>query len=425
MRAGPTPAARLYRNIRPRPRTYGGLAPSAGLPPLPGPRHDVAELAGTLHRLGLGASDITVLAGTRDASEGLPCDGPADAPTLARVLAARAASLDEDAALLIHVSGRGGTTPDGTPVLGLSDGTRLPVQDLLAPFAHRRVRSVLTVLDVGFAGDPATSRTLGGALGPTLPLDLGDPILTANGFGAPVPEVRLAGVPRGLLSHALARVLERLPSDRGWTFAEALRRVRRLLTALDAPQRPTLEPGDVAGKLLGGLLDGGAAHVPWRGVEASFQWLEDDAIIKSPPGDEHWGSFAASTADNFEFWDWTQHPFDPAGFQVVCQGPSCPPPPPAAMVFTNRPFSGPPTNAPPTLNPGDHIYEVQVPQLAGERVVLIVRDAANPAHTDWYTTAQEQYLPVQPQDVSVYQGIGQVPADWPQHQWYHARQDRQ
>lgn len=396
-------------------------------PTTTGARADVVDLAQMLMRQGLSATDVLVLT-ARPLGDALPelhADHKriATAATIDEALAWVNGRLggDDDTAL-VHVSGRGTTTIGEGHGVVLPGDSVLPVTSLLASFADHPVRSVLTVLDVGFAGDPATTRTIGAELPMAdLALASGDPVITANGGQGPVAEHEIAGAMRGPLSWALGRAVQMLRPGQDWQFTHLMQALAEVHRIGGVDQRPGLSPAGASERGLGAFIDGGQAHVPWRGVSAHFQLGPAFGQIIPIGGPPSIGDFE-TTAPN-ETWVWSNpaNQWPAGGFSVPVQA-SGNPGPGTTYAFTNNGFSGPPTSTAPTVAPTDRVYRVQVPRAAPDQVVLIARIDANgnPTAMEWFTTSTQQFLPVQPGDVLGFTQHTIDPAVWGASSWYRA-----
>lgn len=383
-----------------------------GAPSLAGAEADLVDLHDTLMHLGLAPENVRVLRGAE-----------ATAEAFRRGLDWLAAHTDDTSTALIHVSTRGTTrAPDGAALV-FADGGAVPVAELHAPFAHAPVRSVLTVLDAGFAGDPTRSRTVGAdAAAPDLPFASNDPVITAHGGVGPAYERRLGGQVRGVLSWSLARVLETCDGAVDWRFEDLLRQLRRVQAAARVPQQPMLHPPTAGARDLGALLDGGPAHVPWRGVHAHYQIISSYSIITGTSG-EALGHFAVGTPNSFEAWAWAGEAWVSSPFTVTVQSVSGVQPPPNSLMFTNAGFSPMPT-PPAPAEPHDRAYQVQVPGAAGAEVRVIVRNVADARLIEWFTTADVDYLPVSVSDVLVFTPASFDPGSWQDPAWRQASETR-
>lgn len=399
--------------------------------PLQSARADVIDLARTLLRRGVPADHIRVLTSPPLSSDALPELAPAhrglaDQASVRAGLQWVARQLGDDDTALVHMSGRGTTTLTDGHAVALADGT-LPVSDIQAAFVDHPVRSVLTVLDVGFAGDPATGRTLGAQV-PMAELahGSGDPVITANGGHGPVVDVERGGELRGALSWALGRVLQMPTGAEDWRFADLMAALRTVHALGGVAQSPVLLPTGVAERGLGALIDGQPAHVPWRGVSAHFQMGPCFAPINPIGGGPAIGTLDITTPGGHEQWSWgsAATSWPDAGFNAAVQPGGAGPGPGVVYTFSNNGFQGPPSSAVPQVAASDRVYWVQVPQAAGHQVVLIARFdiAGNPTAMDWYTTSSQPYLPVAPGDVLAFSQHVINPAVWQQSSWYHAHE---
>lgn len=401
--------------------------------PLAGAAADARDLYRTLLGMGLDPAHIRVL-GSPDL---LPTDPsiqvrPATAAQIRAGVQWLAEHLrsDDDTAL-IHFSGRGLTHAEHGPCLAAHGATAdqddhlVPVQSLLDPLRATPIRSVLTVLDAGFGDAPAHSRALPGAPPVQVwPQAGGDPVITANGPRGPVFERTLGGEPRGMLSWALARALETLPADPSWTFDALLVTLRRALGAVRAHQLPGFSPGVKAELPLGSWLQPGPAHVPWRGVQAAWQFETDEQHLTEIGSGTALGQLLISS---HETWVWVQSPWTTAGFQGTVTS-LTPGNPGQGTVynFTNNGFGNQGSSTAPQVSTSDRVFQVDVPGANGHQVWLIVRQVQNPTRVEWYTTLPNTtYLPVAVNDVLTFQPAQIDPQQWQQHTWYRAAEARQ
>jgi hypothetical protein len=258
--------------------------------------------------------------------------------TYAEVVAARDAWLAEvgaDDVGFVWVYG-----PTVTGQLVLADGT-LDLGMLTA--GAPSVRSILRVFDVSAPG-----------------LSGSDPTLVAA-----------AGAPIG---QAVVDALLQVPTTA--TFADLCR-------AVQAAVPVTLTPSSAQDSLLAGLLDGGPSHVPWRGVDAWYEFQDDWELPFVNVG----GGLGFTPTQ--EQWSFAGQPFPPVPLQGIWQnqlGPRAP----TQFNFTNQGFAGP---APvrPDIQAGDVAYQMVSQGL--DITFVIIRNVANPTAAEWYTNqANTQYL---------------------------------
>jgi len=384
-------------------------------PRLRGAVQDVVDLTHRLLDRGVRAADLRLLTSPELPDHVLP-DVPRAEATRTRIEHAvreLAQRTTDDDTVLIHVSGRGLTTAHG-PSLVCADGEPrtgrglLPIRELTAPFAHLPVRSVLTVLDVGFGGGADTTRTLAWPAHPSTSLDPTDPVVLANGLTGPVYELELDGAVRGGLSYALGRCLDVLPADCDWTFARLMNALRSVQTGLPRAQSAVLLPPTDTPRMVGALL-GGQQHVPWRGVQAAWQWI---------PTHDYWPDPTFRAGPDMEQFDFgTQAPFSQnqyswgtrTGGGQLFNGPG-------VYSFDNTPFDlGQPVQQAPTAGQGDKVYIVTADFDLGGDVFMVVRNASDPQSIEWYTTAHVDFLPIE-DDGTVTITQGTVPSfggpDW-------------
>jgi hypothetical protein len=243
-------------------------------------------------------------------------------------------------------------------------------------------------------------------------------------------EQDLGGEPRGVLSWALGRALQVAHRSPDWRFHDLLQTLRSMHQLAQARQRPELTPASAGERSLGAFLDGGPAHVPWRGVSADFQLTPIPTNLEPPGGGPTIGWFVVTLpTTGEEQWHWNdpQQAWPAAGFRSVAQAAGWNPPGAPTYRFTNFGFSGPPSSTPPTVAPADRVYLVDVPGAGGALVVLIARMdpvTGKPTAMDWYTTSNLQFLPVNTNDVLDFNPHTITATWWSGFQWTRANEQR-
>ena len=360
-------------------------------PDLRGAVHDVVALASRLLDRGVSPDNIRILTSPVLAADVLPgvSRGHATAAEIRRTLAEIATTTTDDDTVLIQVSARGLTTDDGPAIL-CADGdptggsALVQIDELAAPFRHLPVRSVLTMLDVGFGGGSDVTRTVAQ---PTAQADVSptDPVVFANGLRGPVFELELDGQHRGALSFALCRCLDVLDPDCDWTFAQLLHAMRQVQAGLPHGEAAVMLPATDTFKPVGALL-GGSQHVPWRGVSASWQWIPTHDYQGNVPG------FCAG--NDSEQWNFGGGaPFPGGQFTtMMMDGPGTPYAGQGVYTFSNQPFDTGTTVGAPGIGQADRAYQVTSSGNLGGNVYVVIRDAANPQSAEWYTTANTDFL---------------------------------
>ncbi|MFK7927939.1 MAG: caspase family protein [Myxococcota bacterium] len=391
-----------------------GIDEFQGASPLSGARYDVIALAQALLHAGFGAEQITLVTHPPLPESCLPGVLRFEATTeeVRHQLARTAALADPDGTTLVHVSSRGLHSPDGPAVL-TTDGT-LSVRDLQAPFNDHPVRSVVFTIDVGFAGDPASSRSAAESLAP-LPFTPRNPTVLAAGLDRPAIEITADGHTMGRLSWAFRAALRTVTPGQEWSFG-ALQRA--LSTLMSIEQVPVVVPATDMDRDLGPLLRPTAAHVPWRGVDAAFQFMPTH--FTGPDG------FAAGGPGTFEYFVVDSFPAMPPGQMVSSAMPGAPPTPPTnnTLRFTNNGFAATGSNAVPNVDGSDRVYEVTASWGMPGQVWVIARNGkADTQHMDWYTTAAGvPFLPAPGGTITLTEKS--LPATWGGSTWFHVRNSR-
>lgn len=379
--------------------------------PLRGAVQDVLDLARAWLARGGRPDHLTLCTSPPLPADVLPGIPRTDATTASvqQALARTASRLTEEDTALVHMSTRGFTS-DAGPTLLTADG-ELVASTLSAAFAALPVRSVLVTLDAGFGGGDASTRTWGPARAASVLPSPADPTVLAGGLTGPVRERTIDGVTRGVFSSALAHRLASLPAGSDVRFAELLS------PFIDAGLAPAVLPPTDRERLVGALVDAGP-HVPWRGVQAAFQWFPT-----------HEPDFRFSTTDDEMYWD-LPGGFPAQQFQItgiVSGGPNPPPPVPPAMRFENKPFDfGQQAPQPPGLGGADRLYEMTATFPLSGRVLMLVRDVNDPQSLEWYTNGNTPRIDVGGGGDATYTPIG-VPSatEWSQSgPWYKVHEAR-